>query len=162
MRHEQIKQAESYNKVDIAAVWPASAQVAPAPIPEAEPAFSPETFRAAPAAPDVPAGVWRLLVAAYAGLLATFALATAGSAQSLFAIAICAVFLVAFFTVPRLFLAQEPKSGRPTTFEQFLAEGMETLTGHSSGAEALVQMLIVPAFLTLGVVAMGIAAAVYM
>ena len=47
-------------------------------------------------------------------------------------------------------------------FDGFLREGMETMTGHSTSAAALVQMLIVPVMLTLGIAAMGVAAAVYM
>jgi hypothetical protein len=39
---------------------------------------------------------------------------------------------------------------------KFLKRGMETLTGHSSGPAALVQILIVPIFLTLAVLAMGL------
>ena len=39
---------------------------------------------------------------------------------------------------------------------------MRTFTGHSSGGAALVQMLMVPAFLTLAVLAIGAAAAIIM
>jgi len=161
MRHQQIADSQSYDRIDIAAVWPAGVQVAPVPIAEPD-AFCAETFRATPAAPDVPAGVGRLIVGAYAGLIAMFALASVASFQSAFMVSISALFLVAFFTVPRLFLAQEPKTGRRPTLEQFLAEGMETLTGHCTGRDALIQMLIVPVFLTLAVAVMGIAAAIYM
>ena len=38
--------------------------------------------------------------------------------------------------------------------------GMNTFTGHNSGKAALIQMLIVPIMLTLGVLAMGITIAV--
>ena len=41
-------------------------------------------------------------------------------------------------------------------------KGLDTLTGHSTGKDALVQMLIVPVLLTLGLLAMGIAGAVYL
>lgn len=162
MRHQQIADTQSYERIDIAAVWPAGTQVAPVPVVEPAEAFCAETFRATPAAPDVPAGVGRLIVGAYAGLIAMFALATVASAQSAFMVSISALFLVAFFTVPRLFLGQERKAARRPTLEQFLGEGLETLTGHCTGRDALIQMLIVPVFLTLAVAAMGIAVAVYM
>jgi hypothetical protein len=42
-----------------------------------------------------------------------------------------------------------------------MARGLDTFTGHSSGKDALVQMLIVPILLTLGLLAMGIAGAIY-
>jgi hypothetical protein len=77
-------------------------------------------------------------------------------------ITISALFLVAYFTVPALFLRQEQKNGRRPSLDRFMRDGIETLTGHSTGGAALVQMLIVPVFLTLGVAVMGIAAAIIM
>ncbi|HEU0133605.1 MAG TPA: hypothetical protein VFR28_02190 [Allosphingosinicella sp.] len=159
MRHDQIHAKDSYDRIDVAAVWPVGIQVAPLPVPDLVRRDPAEPFEPTPSAPDVAAGVGRLIVAAYCGLIAAFAAATAGSGESLFAIAIAALFLAAFFTVPRLILAQELESGPRPSFERFLAEGMETLTGHSSGGAALVQMLIVPVFLTFGILAIGVAAA---
>lgn len=158
MRHEQIADRGSYNKVDVAAVWPVAPQMVPVPVPDMEAPQERQAFAPTPAAPDVPAGVGALIVGSYLSLIAAFAFATAGSAHSIFMITISALFVVTFFTVPRIFLKVEPKSGRRSTLEQFLAEGMDTLTGHSSGGAALVQMLIVPVFLTLAALAMGIAA----
>ena len=159
MRHEQIRAYDSYDRVDVAAVWPATTQVAPLPIPDIERPFDAEGFRAAPSAPDVPAGVGALIAAAYAALIAAFAFATVGSRESVFMIVISALFVVTFFTIPRIFLGTEAGTGARPSFERFLSEGMATMTGHSSGRDALVQMLIVPVFLTMGVLAMGIAAA---
>ena len=160
MRHQQIADKASYEKVDIAAVWPAGAQVAPLPVPDVEAAVEP--FRAAAAAPDVPAGVGVLIAGSYAALVGAFAVATMGSKESWFQLAIVVTFLVAFFTVPRLFLAIEPKETRRPSLERFMAEGMETLTGHSSGRAALVQMLVVPVLLTFAALAMGVTAAIMM
>lgn len=160
MRHEQIHDHDSYSKVDIAAVWPSSIQVAPLPIPDVEERFDAESFGPAPSAPDVPVGVGMLIVAAYLALIAAFTIATIASAQSIYMIVISFLFVVTFFTVPRIFLKIEPKTGGRPSFERFLHEGMDTLTGHNSGKAALVQMLIVPVFLTMGVLAMGVAAAI--
>ena len=159
MRHEQISARDSYAKVDIAAVWPSSAQVAPLPVPDIEQIARAEDFTPTPAAPELAGGVGGLIVGAYAVLLGTFALATVGSRESIFAVAIAAFFMLMFFTVPAMFLGIEPSAKRPS-FERFMAEGMDTLTGHASAKSALVQMLIVPVFLTVGVIAMGIAAAI--
>ncbi|MEL1765999.1 hypothetical protein, partial [Acinetobacter baumannii] len=85
-------------------MWTAGAQLAPMPvieIEESEPAAQMPT----PAAPDVPAAVGGMIVVAYAALIGAFALATVGSAESFFAVTISALFMVAFFTVPRIFLA---------------------------------------------------------
>jgi hypothetical protein len=159
MRHDQISKRQSYTKVDVAAVWPASAQVAPVPMPDAQ--ESPATdFSSTPAAPDVPAAVGGLIVASYFALIGAFALATVGSGRSIFAIAIVLFFALAFFTVPRIFFGVEPAADRRPSFQAFLYQGMETMTGHSSGKDALIQMLIVPVLLTFGALAMGVAAAI--
>jgi len=111
----------------------------------------------------VPAAVGKLIIGSYVTLLGTFALATVGSSYSIYTIVICALFLVAYFTVPWLFFKQERAvAGSRPTLDKFMQDGMETLTGHSTGGEALVQMMIVPVFLTFGVIAMGIAAAIIM
>jgi len=162
MRHERIAAHAALAEADAAAVWPILPQVAPLPIIEIEQLAEPEAYRSTPAAPDVPAAVGRLIAGAYAALIAALFIAAAGSRESVFVITICALFIVMFFTVPRLmFRAEADKSIRPS-LERFMGEGMETLTGHSSGADALVQMLVVPAFLTIGVLCMAIAAAYYM
>ena len=157
MRHQQIADKASYAKVEFPAAWPAAAQVAPAPLPDEDAA---EAFAATPSCPDVPAAAGGLIAAAYVGLVATFAIAMAGSAQSVFAIVICAVFLAAFLAVPSIFLGVERLTGRRPSLDRFMREGMATMTGRSSGRDALVQMLIVPVLQTFGVIAMGIAAAI--
>ena len=162
MRHEQLSVADSFRKVDVAAVWPTSAQLAPLPILDVEHAPAAEDVGPAPAAPDVPAAVGAMIVGSYVVLLGTFAVATIASAYSIYMITISALFLVAYFTIPWLFLKQEPTGGRRPSLERFLHDGMETFTGHSTGLAALVQMLIVPVLLTLGVAMMGIAAAIMM
>jgi hypothetical protein len=160
MRYEQIRAKDSFTKVDVAAVWPVGAQVAPLLLididrPAAAPAFVPT-----PAAPDVPAAVGKLIVGAYAALLGAFALATVGSAYSAFMITIGALFLVPYFTIPWLFFRQEPGRRARPGLERFMREGLETFTGHSTGAGALVQMLVVPVLLTFGVLLMAIAVAI--
>lgn len=158
MRHDQIADKDSYRIVDVAAVWPVSPQMAPLPLSEIENAAAAPEFVPTPAAPDVPVAVGALIAGAYAMLLATFVLVTVSSAQSIFAVVIAAFFMLMFFAVPAIFFRAEGASKRPN-FERFLAEGMDTLTGHSTAVAALVQMLIVPVSLTLGVTAIGIATA---
>jgi hypothetical protein len=81
----------------------------------------------------------------------------ARNAESAFVISIAALFLVAFLSVPRIFLAIEPETARRPSMSAFLERGMQTATGHLSGRGALVQMLVVPVLLSLGVLAIGIA-----
>jgi hypothetical protein len=159
MRHQQLKDHDSYAKVDVAAVWPASAQVAPLPLPEIAEAPAAAEFTPTPAAPELAGGVGGMIVAAYVALLTAFIFATVGSAESIFMVVIAAFFMFMFFMVPAAFFGIEGGGKRPS-FERFWAQGMETLTGHASAKPALVQMLIVPVFLTSGVIAMGMAAAI--
>ena len=155
MRREQFAR-QDYDAIDIAAAWPTSTQIAPVPIPELERIGERQKFRATPAAPDVPAAVGGMIAASYAGLIVALAVATVGSAESIFVIVIAGLFVTTFFTVPRIFFAVERDSGVRTSLDAFLRDGMDTFTGHNSGKAALVQMLIVPVLLTLAVLAMGI------
>jgi hypothetical protein len=169
MRHARELDKASYSKVHVAAVWP-STNLVPLPIldveepqrapPQAEARVA--AFMPTPAAPDMPAAVGAILFAAYAALIGAFALATVASAYSIYMITISALFVVTFFTVPRIFFGIEPKAGRRPSLGRFMHDGVQTLTGHSSGKDALVQMLIVPVFLTFAALAMGVAAAVYL
>ena len=159
MYREQFDARQGYDAIDIAAIWPTSAQLAPYPLPELERISERLEFRATPAAPDVPAAVGGLIAASYAGLIVALAVATVGSAESIFVIVIAALFVIAFFTVPRIFFAVERDSGVRASFDDFLNKGMDTFTGHNSGKAALVQMLVVPVLLTFAVLAMGVAIA---
>lgn len=160
MDSEQFLSRQGYDSMDVAAVWPTSASVAPFPVPEMEPLVQLPLFRATPAAPDVPAVVGRLIAASYAGLIVALGVATAASAESIFVIVIAGLFVIAFFSVPRIFFAVERDSGVRASLDDFLRNGMHTFTGRNSGKAALVQMLIVPIMLTLGVLAMGITIAI--
>lgn len=113
-------------------------------------------YYAAPSAPDVPGAVGGLIAASYVTLIGALALATTASPASIFAILIAVFFVAIFFAVPRIFFAVEPSHARRPQLGQFMRQGMETLTGHSSGGAALVQMLVVPICLTLGVLGMGV------
>lgn len=112
----------------------------------------------APSTPDVPGAVGGLIAASYFALLGALFLATAGSAHSIFMIAIAVFFAIMFFAVPRVFLGIEPATARPSLM-RFMDEGLRTYTGHCSGSAALVQMLVVPVALTFGVLAIGVVAA---
>ena len=160
MRHDQISMRHGNTEVDIAAVWPAMAQMAPLPLSDMHLGDSPTVFRSMSAIPDVPNAVGMLIITAYAALIAALAFVAAGSREANFAIVVSALLVVMYFTVPRIILGAEPNDTMRPTFDRFIAQGMNTHTGHCSGKAALMQILIVPVSLTLGVLAMGIAAAV--
>ena len=160
MRHEKLMKREGVDALDIAAVWPASSQVAPVPLPEfAAPAESAEPT---PAAPDVPAAVGGMIAASYAAVIGALYFATAGTAHSIFMISISALFVAIFFAVPRFFFKMEPMRGKRVRLDEFMRTGIDTATGRTTAKAALVQMLVVPVFLVLGLTAIGIAASVIM
>jgi hypothetical protein len=161
MYREQFIDRQDYDALEIAAVWPASAQFAPFPVPELEQSSGRDDFQPTGAAPDVPAAIGGMIAASYGALIAALAVATTGPGKSILAIVIAAFFVAVFFAVPRIFFGVEQDNGPRARLDQFFTNGIETLTGHNSGRSALVQMLIVPVLLTLAVLAMGITVAAY-
>ena len=162
MRYQTFQPKSAVTDAPVAAVWPSLEEVLlnrekfpvdgeTAPPGEVNPAASPT-----PAAPDVPAAVGRLIVGSYAALILVFFAFFAGSALALFSITVCAFFVGIYCAVPRIFFAVEADSSKRPTLYRFWYEGMETLTGHSNGRDAIIQMMIVPVFLTFGLLAMGI------
>lgn len=111
--------------------------------------------RPAAAVPDMPKAAGVFMIIAYASLMAAFALTIHG-ARADFAIVIAAFYVIMFFALPAVFLGTEADRTRRPDLVQFLDRGIDTATGPISGGGALVQMLIVPVLLALGVFAMGI------
>jgi type IV secretory pathway VirB2 component (pilin) len=65
----------------------------------------------------------------------------------------------AFAVVPLIILrlANRDAGAEPVSFREYLERGMDTLTGPLSGRAALVQIIVVPALLTLCLVGIAIA-----
>jgi hypothetical protein len=145
MRHEQFKDTSTYVRTN-------------GPAELVQDRVDTNVFYSAAAAPDVPKIVGKMIVASFVALLATFAVTMAGSRESLFAIAICAVFLLMYFGVPTIFLRVEPKQGNQPDFDSFIRNGLTTYTGHVSARDAVIQILIVPVLLTFGALIMGLIA----
>ena len=165
MRYQKFDARTEARDAPVAAVWPSfeevllhrpGAETRPTEAAEAAAVALPEA-----AAPDVPAAVGGLIVGAYAALLAVFFTLFASSPLAFFAISVCAGFVAIFFAVPRIFFAVEADPARRPTLSHFMHHGIQTLTGRSSGKDALIQMLIVPVLLTFGLMTMGIVAKFY-
>ncbi|PAX08019.1 hypothetical protein [Sphingomonas lenta] len=61
---------------------------------------------------------------------------------------ICAAYLLMFFGVPLVVARTVPgTTGRFQSWAEFMAEGVETGSGHLTGAQALAQIMTVPAVL---------------
>jgi hypothetical protein len=142
MRHQDIKNLEAFEIVAPAQIVAADAAV------EQRPNHT-------QAVADMPKAAGFFIVAIYASLMAAFALTIHGGRVD-FALVIGAFYLAMFFGVPAIMLAIEHDGSRRPDLGEFLERGIDTATGPISGAGALVQMLIVPGLLTLGVLAMGI------
>ena len=153
MRHEQLERRDSFDVVEIAT------NEGPAAPALAELELGGERL-AERAVPDVPVSVGVMIAAAYVAIIGLFAVTIANVGSGPFIIAIDFAFLAAFLTVPVIFLKIEGDRGRRPSFGRFLAEGMQTYTGHVSGKGALAQMLVVPVLLAFAVLAIGIIAAI--
>ena len=135
MRHEQLKEVETYTVVE----------------PSLKAPHRPEA-----AVPDVPAAVGAMMVAVYVLIVGLFALTIATAGAAPFMIGVDLVFLAAFFVVPVIFLKQEGDPARRPGMGRFMAQGMQTYTGHVTGGGALAQMFVVPVLLAFAVLAIGI------
>ena len=151
MRHEELKNRDSFDVVEISTLdGPASAALAELDLGRER--------RPEAAVPDVPRAIGAMLAATYAAIVGLFALTIANAGQAPFMIAIDVMFLVAFFAVPVIMLKLEPDRSRRPSMSRFMAQGMQTYTGHVSGGGALTQMFVVPVLLAFAVLAIGIIA----
>jgi hypothetical protein len=139
MRQQEIGNREAFDVVEAPDATAAS---------EAHP-------QPASAVPDMPKAAGVMMIAAYAALMGAFVVTIHG-ARADFAIVIAGFYVAMFFGLPAVFLGTENDRTRRPDLVQFLDRGIDTATGRISGGGALVQMLIVPVLLALGVLAMGI------
>ncbi|HET6942909.1 MAG TPA: hypothetical protein VFH89_12175 [Sphingomicrobium sp.] len=146
MRHQELHKSEAFDIVDLAEVWPERAAELEGKI----------DVNGAPAVPDLPGAAGVMIVGVYTALMGAFAITLAHEGHAAFAIGIGAFFVAMFFAVPLVFLRLEKDKSRRPTLTAFLETGIETATGHLSGAGALVQMLIVPLLLAFAILAIGV------
>lgn len=75
--------------------------------------------------------------------------------------AVFVFFIIAYFAVPGLWARMKPEENesRALSWDEFMARGIKTATGHASGQEAAVQVIMLPAFILLWAVAVAIIAA---
>ena len=104
--------------------------------------------------------VHKIYVLCWAALFSIFALTFAGDRHALFMVAVAVLSSSSLFIVPGLILRTERKAGltprdAPASLGEFLHGEFETLTGPLNGVEALIQVLLVPACLSFGAVAIS-------
>jgi hypothetical protein len=109
---------------------------------------------------DLPPSVYRLALFCWALFLSSFVLTFWASGHTMFMIAICAVYAVMFFGVPYV-MWREAKKARPELVKpdlplgDFLRRDLATIDGPAHGLDAVVQVVLVPACLSLGCMAIG-------
>jgi hypothetical protein len=111
------------------------------------------------ACPDLPPLLGVLIVASYVAILGALFLVFSGSADTVFMIGVCGVYLSVYLSVPAILLRIEGRA-RPQEhpdFADFLEHGLITWTGHVSGRDALLQILLIPAAVTVAILGIGFA-----
>lgn len=95
---------------------------------------------------ELPTGIYVAMAALLFGFLAVLAVGLANPGL-IVPMAINFIFLAAFFAVPAIFVRATPGGKRALRWSQFRARGIDTATGHSSGGEAAVLILMLPALI---------------
>ena len=113
-------------------------------------------FPAAKAQAVMDPRIYKIALGCWIGFLAVFWLTFWMSANALFMVVISTVYAAVFFGVP--YAMSRQVRNRPDTTKSlfaFLREPFATLNGVMSGAEALLQVVLVPLCLTCGGIAIG-------
>ena len=95
---------------------------------------------------ELPTGLYVAMAGLFFGFLAVLAVGLSSSGLVV-PMAINFVFLTAFFAIPAIFVRSANTEGRAKSWTRFMDRGIETANGHSSGKEAAVLMLVLPAFI---------------
>lgn len=108
--------------------------------------------------PDLPPAVGFMLVGAFAWIIGAFLITFWSDLQALEMVVVDIVYVSVYLGVPWLILKLEPKTGPNPTFAQFMRRGIQTFTGHLTGAEALIQILTIPVALAVATTSMCLVA----
>ena len=106
---------------------------------------------------DMHLGIYGSAVACWAVFLALFWITFSASGNALFILTVCLFYAAVFFSVPviltRLIPEKRPLHG---SLLAFLRGTVQTIDGPVKGFDALIQVILVPACLSLGGIAIGI------
>ncbi len=95
---------------------------------------------------ELPPAIFRAMAALFFGFLAVLAIGLADP-HLVVPMGVNFAFLTAFFAVPAIFAGVAQGDARSLRLSEFMRKGIETATGHSSGGEALVLVLTLPALI---------------
>lgn len=110
---------------------------------------------------ELPTALYAMTVGLFLGYLLVMGLGFRHP-EMILPMAIFAFFIVAGFGVPALWITMNPDNAqRPLSWNRFMREGIQTLTGRLEAKAAMVQVLILPALIFLwGIATVTIAALV--
>lgn len=95
---------------------------------------------------ELPPAVFRTMAALFFGFLAVLAVGLA-EPQLIVPMGVNFAFLTAFFAVPAIFVGAAPGESHSLRWSEFMRKGIQTATGHSTGGEAVVLILVLPALI---------------
>jgi hypothetical protein len=95
---------------------------------------------------ELPPVIFQAMAGLFFGFLAVLTVGLA-EPQLVVPMGVNFVFLTAFFAVPAVFVGATPGESRSLRWSEFMRKGIETATGHSSGREAAVLILVLPALI---------------
>lgn len=106
---------------------------------------------------EFPRAVYRSVVAAFGCILLASWAAFAGGDDADLALAFATVLTVVFFALPIIMrmTAAARSTAKPAALEEFLRTRVEIATGTLTGAEAWLQVLIIPLVLAFAAIAIG-------
>lgn len=107
------------------------------------------------AVPDLPREIGLMILGSYGAIMAAFIALFMRSADAAMMVVISALYVTMYLSVPAIFLKTESRSGR-LDMRTFMANGIETWTGHVGGRAALIQILSIPLTIACAVTAIGI------
>src|SRR5690606_10457342 len=97
---------------------------------------------------DVPSGVWRLYVLVWLSLFAVLWWMFGSQRHSAFMLVVSTAFAVIYFAVPLAMLRRFRKRASTIT-----RSSLQTLTGKVAWSEATIQIILIPASITFGLIA---------
>ncbi len=95
---------------------------------------------------ELPSGIYIAMAALFAGFIGVLSLALRGG-QMAVVYGVIFAFIAAFFAVPAIFPAMAPSRKKALSWADFRSRGIETATGRSTGGEATVLVLLLPALI---------------
>ncbi|WP_133175413.1 hypothetical protein [Sphingomonas oleivorans] len=109
------------------------------------------------AAADMPAAIGYMILAVYGLMMAALVAFFTDGVEATMMVAISVIYTAIYFSVPSSFLRVEGRSGQ-MPLREFLRDGLSTWTGRIGGCEAILQILLIPAAITVALAAIGLLA----